>query len=108
VDKYGNQGVKEDGKIMEYLSLGVSLVMSLLALAVMLGKHTESVKNQHSKNIEQDARSDKQDSRSDKQDAKIEALHVLITAREDILRSHIDSRFTHLDSKVDAILTKLS
>lgn len=86
---------------MEYLGLGVSLVLSLLAMAVMWGKHSESVRNQHSKNIEQDQR-------SDKQDAKIDALHVLISAREDILRSHIDNKFAHLDGKIDKILTKVS
>ena len=90
--------------MINYIQLAIAIVASLvvpmLALAAMWGKHTESVKNQHAKNIEQDQRSDKQDD-------KINALRALMTEREDILREHIDSRFNRLDSKLDKIFDSI-
>lgn len=90
--------------MINYIQLAIAIVASLvvpmLALAAMWGKHTESVKNQHAKNIEQDERADKQDD-------KINALRTLMTEREDILREHIDSRFNRLDSKLDKIFDNI-
>ncbi len=90
--------------MINYIQLAIAIVASLvvpmLALAAMWGKHTESVKNQHAKNIEQDERADKQDD-------KINALRTLMTEREDILREHIDSRFNRLDSKLDKIFSSI-
>lgn len=97
--------------MINYIQLAIAIVASLvvpmLALAAMWGKHTESVKNQHAKNIEQDERADKQDERAERQDDKINALRTLITEREDILRKHIDSRFNRLDSKLDRIFDNI-
>jgi uncharacterized coiled-coil protein SlyX len=84
-----------------------SLVLPLLAIASIWGKHTESVKNQHAKNVEQDERFEKQEKRSSKQDDKIDALQGLVTEREDLLRNLVDARFTVLDAKVDRLIEKL-
>tara|TARA_R110000851_G_scaffold232648_1_gene385248 strand:+ start:877 stop:1161 length:285 start_codon:yes stop_codon:yes gene_type:complete len=89
------------------LVLIISLITPFVAIAVMWGKHTESVKNQHAKNVEQDERFEKQEKRSSKQDDKIDALQGLVTEREDLLRDLVDDRFTLLDAKVDRLIEKL-
>ena len=95
------------GYIQLAITLVTSLVVPLIAFSVMFTKHTESVKNQHAKNVEQDERFEKQEKRSSKQDDKIDALQGLVTEREDLLRDLVDARFTLLDAKVDRLIEKL-
>lgn len=61
---------------MEYLGLLASLIMPIFAITVMWFKHTESVKYQHSRNIDED--SNKEINGADKRDSKMPAETGLI------------------------------
>ena len=71
----------------------MSIAGTLVIIGVIWGRHSESVKSQNAKNIEQDK--------------KITALNLLVTAREDIMRGHIDAKFKSLDDKLGEINTHL-
>jgi len=76
--------------MINYIQLGISLVVPMIAVAVMWGKHTESVKAAHAKDIEQDK--------------ELKNLRTLITSREDLLRKQI----ADVNEKLDKIIIGLA